>query len=196
MSLCLTGRIFKGTSTLPIGKHSLLHHNIANPISTWDFQNIHYLLNPMEFEKKIRQTRPFKNEWERAMVNILFTHAWLNDRMRDYMEQFGITRQQFNVLRILRGQHPKALSTHEIRTRMVDRAPDTSRIVDRMVQKELLVKELCVTDKRLVDVRISNKGLDLLKSIEHHAIKIEDSVKNLSEPEARQLNVLLDKLKE
>ncbi|MBL7973958.1 MAG: MarR family transcriptional regulator [Candidatus Kapabacteria bacterium] len=150
----------------------------------------------MEFEKKIGQTRPFRNEKERAMVNILFTNAWLNDRMRDFMEQFGITRQQFNVLRILRGQHPNAISTNEIRTRMVDRAPDTSRIVDRMVQKQLVAKEVCSTDKRLVDVRITTKGLDLLKSIETNNIKIESFLDNLSNDEARSLNELLDKLKE
>ncbi|MBX7155875.1 MAG: MarR family transcriptional regulator [Candidatus Kapaibacterium sp.] len=150
----------------------------------------------MEFEKKIGQTRPFRNEKERAMVNILFTNAWLNDRMRDFMEQFGITRQQFNVLRILRGQHPNAISTNEIRTRMVDRAPDTSRIVDRMVQKQLVAKEVCSTDKRLVDVRITTKGLDLLKAIETNNIKIESFLDNLSNDEARSLNELLDKLKE
>lgn len=107
-----------------------------------------------------------------------------------------LTKQQFNVLRILRGSYPDPLSTLQIRERMLDKMSDTSRIVDRLVKKEYLSKQTCPNDKRLVDVVINEAGLEKLKSIDAKEHLIEESLQNLSETEAETLSILLDKLRD
>ena len=91
-------------------------------------------------------------------VNILYTYNWLTEGLKQLVEPHDITMQQYNVLRILRGSHPEPLTTLEIRHRMLDKMSDVSRIVDRMITKELVSKSLCPKDKRLVDVQITEKG--------------------------------------
>lgn len=148
----------------------------------------------MPLEEKIKQTKPFRSEWERAMVNVMYASMWLNEQFREHLEAFDITQQQYNVLRILRGQSPNAISTSDIRERMIDRAPDTSRIVDRLVAKELVEKHVCEIDKRRVDVRITPKGLALLTDIDNNERKMDSFTRRLTKTEAQQLNSLLDKL--
>lgn len=136
----------------------------------------------------------FKSEWHRAGLNIIFTAYWLNDKVRELLKPYGITAQQFNVLRILRGQHPNPISTSEIRDRMLDRMPDTSRIVDRLHKQGLLERKTCKADKRLVDVCITEAGLKLLSDIDAKTgPNIENGLYALTEEEARTLSELLDK---
>ena len=106
-----------------------------------------------------------------------------------------LTKQQFNVLRILRGSYPEPLSTLQIRERMLDKMSDTSRIVDRLVKKEFVNKQTCPNDKRLVDVIITEAGLKKLEALDEKEFIIEDSLQNLSEEEADTLSSLLDKLR-
>jgi DNA-binding MarR family transcriptional regulator len=147
----------------------------------------------MKLEDELKMSK-FKSEWHRASLNIIFTAYWLNDKVKDLLKTFGITAQQFNVLRILRGQHPKPLSTNEIRNRMLDRMPDTSRIVDRLHNQGLLERRVCKTDKRLVDVCITEAGLKLLSDIDAVAgPNIENNLPGLTEQEATTLSNLLDK---
>ena len=149
----------------------------------------------MQLEKEIHQKR-FRNEWQKSVVNIIFTNSWLSTQVKEHLSPFGITPQQYNVLRILKGQHPKAISTSVIRERMLDKMSDVSRMIDRLVQKELVVRTICETDRRLVDLVISQKGMELLLEIEKQIQDMDGIVKNLSEEEARQLNFLLDKIRE
>lgn len=125
----------------------------------------------------------------------MFTHGWLQERLRDAVDSYDITLQQYNVLRILRGSHPDPISTQEIRKRMLDKMSDVSRIVDRLILKNLVTKRVCGSDKRLVDVTISESGLKLLTEMDSLEAQMDETMKNLSEEEATSLNLLLDKLR-
>lgn len=149
----------------------------------------------MILEERIKQSKPFKSHEERLVVNLLYTATWILEQIRTHLEKYEITQQQYNVMRILRGQYPEVISTSDIRDRMVDRAPDTSRIVDRLVLKGYAEKSTCASDKRRVDVKISKKGLKLLEVIDQDNMRIEHFVSKLSSEEARELNRLLDVLK-
>ncbi len=147
----------------------------------------------MGIEQDINQTN-FRNEFQKAAINFIFTFNWLNDKMRVFFEKEDITSQQFNILRILRGAG-KPISTLQIRQRMLDKMSDTSRIVDRLLAKELVVKNTCPDDKRLVDVSITEKGKKLLEKIDTYNQDMDAIFDNLSESEARNFNKLLDKVR-
>lgn len=147
----------------------------------------------MSLQKDIHQLRNFRNEYQKAIVNIVFTHNWLTERMKSYLDKEDITPQQYNILRILRGSSPNPLSTLQIRERMLDKMSDTSRIVDRLVAKDLAKKTSCKADKRLVDVVITDKGKKLLEKLDLHSDDMDGMISNLTESEAKTLNSLLDK---
>lgn len=148
----------------------------------------------MGIEKDIHQVR-FTSARQKAMLNTLFTYGWLMEQIKNFLSREAITPQQYNILRILRGAHPQPLSTLQIRERMLDKMSDTSRIVDRLVVKELVKKTTCAKDKRLVDVVITDKGQDLLKKLDTHAHEMDAILQGLSEEEAATLSNLLDKLR-
>lgn len=108
----------------------------------------------MGIEQDIQQTR-FRNNFQKAAVNLLYTSGWLRDQMKMIFDREDITAQQFNMLRILRGSFPAPLSTLQIRDRMLEKMSDTSRLVDRLVTKGLVKKITSETDRRLVDVLIN-----------------------------------------
>jgi DNA-binding MarR family transcriptional regulator len=147
----------------------------------------------MSIEKDISQ-RKFKTEYQKAMINLIFTHNWMMERMKLFFEQADLTPQQFNILRILRGAG-QPLSTLQIRQRMLDKMSDTSRIVDRLIKKGLVKKVICKSDRRLVDVSITEKGLKLLEKLDDAQDDLDGIINNLSEPDAKQLNKLLDKIR-
>jgi DNA-binding MarR family transcriptional regulator len=149
----------------------------------------------MRLEEAIKQKSPFRNQWEKAAVNIIFTHNWMTNQQKQVFKKYGITLQQYNVLRILRGQHPKPISTSDIRNRMLDRMSDVSRIVDRLVKKDLVIRKICKSDKRLVDVVINDAGLELLSLIDSEE-HLKFMARSLSEAEAEKLNELLDRLRD
>lgn len=136
----------------------------------------------------------FRNNHQKAAINIIYTNNWLAERLRSFMADENLTNQQFNVLRILRGSSPKPLSTLQIRERMLDKMSDTSRIVDRLVRKGLVNKSICETDKRLVDISITKAGLDLLSKMDEKDT-IDTHLGNLSDQEADTLSMLLDKIR-
>ncbi len=148
----------------------------------------------MGIKEEIKQSR-FRNAYQKAFINILYTNNWLDSKVRDLLKGHGLTKQQFNVLRILRGSYPEPLSTLQIRERMLDKMSDSSRIVDRLILKGYADKRPCANDKRLVDVIISEKGLSLLAEIDKKEDMIEGSLSSLSEEEAEQLSLLLDKIR-
>lgn len=148
----------------------------------------------MGLSEDIKQPR-FKNNRQKAALNILYTSSWLSEVTRMFLQEHDLTNQQFNVLRILRGSNPKPLSTLQIRNRMLDKMSDTSRIVDRLVKKGLVLKSICKSDKRLVDVNISQHGLSVLKNIDEKEDDIFGSLKKLSEEEAKLLSDLCDKIR-
>lgn len=147
----------------------------------------------MSIDKDIKQGS-FKNEYLKAIVNLIFTYNWTTEQLKQVLEESGLTLQQFNMLRILRGSEVP-LSTLQIRERMLDKMSDASRIVDRMVIKGLVKKNTCKSDKRLVDVTITPKGLGILINLDGKEDKMENIVKALSVTEAKSFNKLLDKIR-
>ena len=148
----------------------------------------------MGIEKDIQQ-HVFRNEYQKATVNIIFSANWLNEKIKDFLDTEEITPQQYNILRILRGSN-KPMSTLQIRERMLDKMSDTSRIVERLLKKGLVEKKVCPTDKRLVDVIISRKALVLLENLDKKNNEMDHILQNLSPAEAKNLNALLDKMRE
>jgi DNA-binding MarR family transcriptional regulator len=148
----------------------------------------------MGIEKEI-QTQNFRNEYQKVGVNIIFTANWFTERFKQILDDYDITNQQFNILRILRGSK-RPLSTLQIRDRMLDKMSDTSRIVNRLVKKELVEKAICEADKRLVDIRITDKGMALLLELDNRNEDTDNLLRGLNSEEAQQLNHLLDKLRD
>ncbi len=148
----------------------------------------------MSIDKDIHQ-HTFRSARHKAMINIMFTYGWILERIKMFLEKEDITHQQYNILRILRGSAPDPLSTLQIRERMIDKMSDTSRIVDRLIVKELVKKTTCPKDKRLVDVIITEKGQKLLKKLDAESDQMDQIMNQLTEKEGETLNLLLDKLR-
>jgi DNA-binding MarR family transcriptional regulator len=127
-------------------------------------------------------------------INLLFTANWLNEQIGKILSEEGVTQQQYNILRILRGS-ATPLSTLKIRERMLDKMSDTSRIVDRLIAKELVLKNTCEKDKRLVDITLSPKGLQLVDQLDQFNDRIDALLKGINESEAATLNQILDKIR-
>ena len=148
----------------------------------------------MSIEKDIKQNN-FKNEHQKAVINLIYTYNWTTEQIKGVLDKSELTLQQFNILRILRGSD-KPLSTLKIRERMLDKMSDTSRIVDRLVIKGHAKKIICKTDKRLVDVSITEKGNKCLQMLDLRDDELQNVVNALSAAEAKTLNKLLDKIRE
>jgi DNA-binding MarR family transcriptional regulator len=143
----------------------------------------------MKIEEEIKQPK-FRSPEQKALLNLIYTSNWLQSKQQDFFKTFGITATQFNILRILKGQHPNRISATEIKTRMLDKNSDVSRLLDRLTAKELISKNTCPNDRRAADVAITDKGLALLASM---ADRVDDNVLSLSAQEAETLSNLLDK---
>ena len=148
----------------------------------------------MALENEINQSS-FRSEDQKAIVNIIFTYHWVTEQVKSILADEDITMQQYNILRILRGSHPDPLSTLTIRERMLDKMSDTSRIVDRMLRKGLVVKRICSNDKRLVDVNLTEEGLIMLLRLDERMDAMDKISSGLNQEELKNLNHLLDKLR-
>jgi DNA-binding MarR family transcriptional regulator len=146
----------------------------------------------VKIEEEIKQPR-FRNDHQKALLNLTFTSGWLAARQEEFFKGFGITASQFNILRILRGQEGKSISGAEIKERMLDRNSDISRLLDRLAKKDLIQRSQCPNDKRATDVGITRAGLQVLKSIDKKIDETEKGILLLTPEEARQLSKLLDK---
>ncbi|HEX6892715.1 MAG TPA: MarR family transcriptional regulator [Chryseolinea sp.] len=145
----------------------------------------------MKIEDEIKQQK-FKTPLQKAVINLLYTTSWMQGRQKDIFKPFGITLQQFNILRILRGQYPNSTSATEIKSRMLDKNSDVSRLLDRLLAKKVITKRVSPNDKRAAEVNLTEEGLELLKAIDRKQTQI-DSVLVLNDEEASMLSDLLDK---
>ena len=145
----------------------------------------------MEIEKEIQNAK-FKDNYQKVSVNIIYTYNWLNSVIKAELAKSKITPQQFNILRILRGQHPKPATVNIIKERMLDKMSDASRIVDRLVSKGLVTRTVCESDRRAVDILISDKGLALLAGVKLEEAMAAKFKNNISDEQAAQLSELLD----
>lgn len=149
----------------------------------------------MGIENEIQQSK-FRSAHQKAAINLIYTLGWMRDKTKTIFEAEDITSQQFNILRILRGSYPQPLSTLQIRERMLEKMSDTSRIVDRLIAKGLVKKLTCKSDRRLVDVIITDKGKKLLERLDLRQDEIDSVLQNISEKEANMLSDLLDKIRD
>lgn len=149
----------------------------------------------MSIEKDIKQQKPFKSPYQKLVVNILFTNNWMNSDHMNILKPFDLTAQQYNVLRILRGQYPNPITVNGIIERMLDKMSNASRLVDKLLSKELASRCDNKDDRRACDVRITQKGLDVLKEIDVLQENWETSFSSLTPEEAENLSTLLDKLR-
>ena len=134
----------------------------------------------------------FENNKIKALVNIKFTANWINSHENEFFRPYGISPQQYNILRILRGAN-KPVKVQVIKERMIDRAPNATRLMDKLCEKKLIERTRCNKDRRVVYIRINESGLTLLNTIDSNS-KLE-FLNNLSEKEATVLSTLLDKLR-
>jgi DNA-binding MarR family transcriptional regulator len=149
----------------------------------------------MTIEEEIQQSK-FKSPHQKAVLNLLFTANWIQNKQRELFEPYGITNQQYNILRILRGQHPNSISGAEIKSRMLDKNSDVSRLLDRLIGKKLVAKIKCPEDKRASNISIANSGLELLQKLDEDINNLDKKLITLSKEEANQLSALLDKCRD
>ncbi len=146
-------------------------------------------------EEAIQQPT-FRNPHHRAQVNILYTSNWLNHRTMLALKPHGLSLQQFNILRILRGRAGQPSTIKLLTERMLDKMSNASRLVDKLKDKGLVSRQECRSDRRRVDIVITRKGLDLLIRASHAVeFEVEARFTNLTDKEASQLSLLLDKLR-
>jgi DNA-binding MarR family transcriptional regulator len=148
----------------------------------------------MELEKEIKQ-KQFRNGYQRLVVNLMFTHGWLNTLLNERLKEAGISPQQFNILRILRGQHPNPATVNLLKDRMLDKMSNASRLVEKLRIKGLVRRSVCPEDRRAVDVLITKKGLELLQKLDESEVDWETRFHSLDASEVADLNMLLDKLR-
>ena len=148
-------------------------------------------------QSEIRQTRPFRSKGHEATLAILRTADLIRRRLTGVIEPHGVTMQQYNVLRILRGAGDGPLPTLEIADRMIEQTPGITRLLDRLEAKGLVVRERCPHDRRLVHCRITPDGLELLERMDHAVHDADDDVVSmLSVEEMDQLTGMLDRVRE
>jgi DNA-binding MarR family transcriptional regulator len=148
----------------------------------------------MKLEDEIVQQK-FESDYHKLSINILYTSNWLLNLHTEKLKPYNLTVQQFNILRILRGQHPNVVNLKLIKERMLDKMSDVSRLVERLREKGFVDRKTCPSDRRHIDVCITNEGLELLKKLDSDLKAINSLFSSLSNDEIRTLNDLLDKLR-
>ncbi len=148
----------------------------------------------MRIEDEIQQSK-FESEDQKLYVNLLYTASWLNVRHNKFFKTYGLSAQQYNVLRILKGQFPKPGNVNLLRERMIDKESNTSRLVDKLVLKNYVTRKPNEDDRRQVDVYITDKGIALLEEISIYLNSEHSVLSKISDKEMKQINDLLDKLR-
>ncbi|ACT93641.1 MarR family winged helix-turn-helix transcriptional regulator [Dyadobacter fermentans] len=149
----------------------------------------------MSIETDIKQKK-FRSPYQKLALNLVYTTKWLEYKQLESFKEHDITPQQYNVLRILRGQQGNPIKVSEITDRMLDKSSNTSRLIDKLLAKNLAKRTSCESDRRAVDVVITSEGLELLKVLDPFIEDWENRFNIISEEEAEQISALLDKLRE
>lgn len=138
-------------------------------------------------------TKPIKDPYSRLFLNVMFTGVWLQQAVGQVLKPFDITEPQYNVLRILRGQHGASMNLYEIQNRMIQKMSNVSRLIDKLVAKKLVTRKESKENRRRVDITITQKGLDLLDELEPHILPIFKKISsNLTKEQAKQMGDWLD----
>lgn len=150
-----------------------------------------------QLKQDLKQTRPFRSPYQEAAVGVLHTADVLRRRFEELFEPYGLTMQQYNVLRILRGARPESLRTMEIAERMIERAPGITRLVDRLEEKGMVHRGRSRADRRCVLCKITEEGLELLAELDGPVEEADDeALAMLDEGEVETLIGLLDRIRE
>lgn len=151
---------------------------------------------PVPLEEAIRQTRPFRSPAHAAAVALMLTADMMRRRVERLLEPYGITAQQFNVLRILRGAGEKGLPTLTIAERMIEQTPGITRLIDRLEAKGLVKRERCLTDRRQVFCLISEPGRKLLERLDQPVARFDEEIMaRLGQADQKRLRALLDEVR-
>ena len=134
----------------------------------------------------------FDNEWVKALINIKYTSVYLDSVANKIFRPYNISEQQYNILRILRGADEQ-ITVNSVKERMIQKSPNSTRLMDKLYEKELISRVRCESDRRVVYVEITKEGLDLLDKIDLR--ELNEFAKSLTEKEAKTLNKLLDKIR-
>lgn len=148
----------------------------------------------MDIGKEINSDK-FDNNHQKSIVNLLYTYGWLTNLLKQELNKFDVTPQQYNVIRILRGQMPNPATINLIKERMLDKMSDASRIVDRLAQKGLVDRNVNANDRRVADILITKKGLDILSKLDNELLFDEILNKDFTSMDASLLSDLLDKMR-
>jgi DNA-binding MarR family transcriptional regulator len=148
----------------------------------------------MKIEEEIKQKK-FKSEYQKMYINLVYTANWMNTQQMRMFKEYGLSVQQYNILRILRGQVPNAVNLGLIQDRMLDKNSNASRLIEKLKIKKLVERKESKIDRRQVDIMITEKGLDLLKKMDGKVEEAESINSNLTKQEAETLSDLLDKLR-
>jgi DNA-binding MarR family transcriptional regulator len=148
----------------------------------------------MRLEDEIQQFT-FRNQRQKMLINLIYTYNVLSSKMQEFLKTESLTMQQYNILRILRGQHPNPATNSLVKDRMLDKNSDVTRIIDRMIRDGLVSRVNCESDRRRVDITITNAGLDKLQRLDRISGQMDQIAAGLTEDEAVNLNEMLDKLR-
>jgi len=152
------------------------------------------LINMPTLKEEIKQTR-FESAHQEAAINLIFTHTWVDARIKKVLKPYKASPQQYNVLRILRGAFPEIVSSSYIKERMIDKESNITRLIDKLVIKKYVVRNLCPSNRRKMDISITELGLRELKKMDKDLKKSNSIFEKLSKKEANKLNKLLDKIR-
>jgi DNA-binding MarR family transcriptional regulator len=149
----------------------------------------------MKLEQEIQQKKSFHGPYHKLGVNITYTYYWIQERWKQILKPHGISLQQYNILRILRGQYPNPSRINLLKERMMDKSSDASRLVERLRGKGLVERVISAEDRRAVDTLITKKGLDLLEKIDAMEHQFEAILHTITPEEAEIVNDTLDKMR-
>lgn len=150
----------------------------------------------MKLEEEIQQSK-FKDEYHKLGVNIIYSASWMSSKHLHVLKKFNLSIQQFNILRILKGRHPEPATVKLLTERMIDKMSNASRLVEKLKQKGLVERTSCPEDRRRVDIAITEEGLKIVNQASKITeVEIENTLSTLTKKEAKQLNDLLDKMRD
>lgn len=149
----------------------------------------------MSIEKEIKSTVSLAPS-VKVILNLIYTNNWLKEKQMRLFKSYNLSTEQYNVLRILRGQKGNPVNLNTIQERMLNKMSNTTRLIDKLILKQLVHREHCPTNRRKIDIYITDQGLSLLKELDPVTDKVnKDITKNLTDNELNQLSGLLDKIR-
>jgi len=147
----------------------------------------------MKIEDEIKSGVPLLVS-KKIVLNVLYTQNVINEKFNVVLKPYDLSGEQYNVLRILRGQKSNPANMFLIQERMVAKTSNTTRLVDKLLLKDLVTRNVCPENRRKIEVAITKKGLDILTELDPKIIDHENHfAKNLNSDELEQLNALLEK---